>query len=343
MTAVQGGSANQTGPGDLVKKPFQGFESWPVGLFPDPHQDASQRPQTHLARRRRQRRPIQQDAATIRLPLSGNAQDDRGRHHIQAFTRPPQMGGGGGDTRHRQTGIGQRRACLADLHPVEGCILIHRVFQPGLVPGLEIGAQLVAAHAQKRTRHSKPPKACHRPGRPWLHAGKAVQPAASGQPEQERLSLIVLVMADEKRADLVADQKVSHQPVACFARCRFDAGLGFFAAPGQHLRRKAQLLGPSRHLFGIGGRGFAKAVIHGQHNRQRKCIAARKAVQQMHQRNGIAAAGHSHRPRSGITGHRLGEGRFHGGVSGLLTCCRPSCGGWRRWQGFAAARWDISF
>jgi len=68
---MQGGSATQPRRGDLVEKPFQGFKTRPVCLFPHRHQDRGERPQAHLARRRGQGRRIEQDAATFPFPRGG--------------------------------------------------------------------------------------------------------------------------------------------------------------------------------------------------------------------------------------------------------------------------------
>ena len=168
------------------------------------------------------------------------------------------------------------------------------------------------------------------------HGGKPVQPAAARQPQQKGFGLIVLGMADKQGGNLMFRQPCAHQPVARFARRGFDAALRLGAAPGQDMGFQSGLFGPDRYFFGIPGSGFSQAMIHAQHDRCGKLLRLREGAQQMHQRQGVAAARYRNHEWTGMTGHRRSE------FLAELTCCKPFCGGSRLGRGSAARHWGIS-
>ena len=181
-------------PAMLVEKPLQALEPGPVGLARDRHQQRRQGAQAHLARRRGQRRGVQQHAVAVRLGTarastasvtSSSASRARARWAAASAMR-------GGD----RPGRFQRRHQRADADRGRSAPRCSSGSSSQAWPArFEIvRAALARAMRQQRPRHdrssAKPGK---RKGRQRPHRRKPVQPAAARQPQQEGLGLIVRV------------------------------------------------------------------------------------------------------------------------------------------------------
>ncbi len=133
-----------------------------------------------------------------------------------------------GEPRLRQGSLG-----LANLHPVEGGIVIHRIVQPVLAARCEPGAQVVAAKGQQRAADQRgfrtllfwkrgPARARRRA---WRKARPARCPRASRSRKVSAWSSFR--MADEQGRDPVLHQPGAHQPVSAprapRPRCRLSA------------------------------------------------------------------------------------------------------------------------
>ena len=235
------------------------------------------------------------------------------------------MGSRIGDALLAETQSFQRRPSVPNPDPGEARIGVHRVVEPSLVTRPKLFAQNVAIEGEQRPhqRHSGEPLQGIRGDHP--HRRKPVDAAATRQPEQERLRLVVARMTDIDRLQAVLFRPFAHQPIARLACRGFDVGARSLAFAYKKLRRQPRRLCLAHNFARFGGRFRTQGVIDAEHNRRRQAGLLRPIAQQEHQGQRIAAAGHRDRagPRRACRRHRFSEARRK-----IFTTCRTSSARW---------------
>ena len=125
------------------------------------------------------------------------------------------------------------------------------------------------------------------------HRREAINAAATRQPHQQRLGLIVACVSGENGSDSVGGHLLGNQSIARATRRCQDARLWLGAGPDENFVLQSEALRLFGNRAGLGGGRGPKAVIHGQDNvRGRIGIPAPQPVaEENHEGSAVGAAG----------------------------------------------------
>ena len=247
-----------------------------------------------------------------------------GRLALQRFTGAGQMTRTRRDARGGEARRFQRGTNLPQADTGEAWIGIHRIFVPGDVAGREELAQLVACQAEQGADQREVREAGHGIGGNGAHCRKAVEAAAAGQTQEKGFGLIVLGVGDVEERDLPCAAPFAHEAIARLARRGFNIGFGFCALPRKHGAIEPERFGLGFHIGGMVPRTLCEAVIDGENFRGRPFSRARPIGREMHQCEGISAAGNGDGagPEIAQLCHRGCEARGKRCLSGRRLCGR---------------------
>ena len=183
----------------------------------------------------------------------------------------------------RKAELRQGIAASPQARPLEARILIARILRKRDTLGVERGDEPRLGHVEQGTQHGNAG-----PATALRNRGKPVQPAATRQPHEHSLGLIVEMMGGDDCRDVMGVAVARHEIVARDPRC-LPAGPRFAARPGSRsgwrgLARDARPCAPPPGLpRGPPGEGHgprsahSRAVLHLAHcaNAQRDAAARR--------------------------------------------------------------------
>ena len=104
-------------------------------------------------------------------------------------------------------------------------------------------------------------------------ATQAVRPAAAGEPQQDRLGLVLDVVGGRQMGKAGGFQRIGHQRIARPPRRRLQIGFGLGAGPFERPDRQAERRGPGLHLANVVAAVGPQSVINAEHQRLRPAAA----------------------------------------------------------------------